>query len=479
VKKKYKLYDIIVVGSGLSSLSFIQSYLEKKNNLDVLSPHNIKLKFKDKIKNNLNNHIFKILPPQMLGKEKTVKDYFFYNQIKIKKNCKLFGSLEFGGLSNYWGLQIDKDIFSDISHLSKKTSNAISKSFLELFSKLNLLGQFKLDNKTIYNSFKKDDFVKKNLMFNDINLFNQEPILAYQKKAKNFFNLSNINEEKDKLAPKNFHKKYLKKKRINFHNFFVKKINKNSKFLELICSDGKIEKKYYTKKLVLGASTIMTTKLLLDYLNIKKEVKINHHPRLFTLYFSRSKWKNNMKFQPSHFHLKSKKQKDLFVADFRPGNNIIIDAIVNFKKFLFPFKFILNALRQNMIFSNIFLHPKFGNLFIKYNKKENVFMIYSKNKDLKNIFSKISQLILKFLKRSKQFFPFHINYFPGFGADFHYFGTFNIGNGKSKLSVNEKCQLKADKRIYLIDGSIFNFKKNKYPLGVIMANARRVAKLIK
>ena len=213
MKKKYKLYDIIVVGSGLSSLSFIQSYLEKKNNLDVLSPHNIKLKFKDKIKNNLNNHIFKILPPQMLGKEKTVKDYFFYNQIKIKKNCKLFGSLEFGGLSNYWGLQIDKDIFSDISHLSKKTSNAISKSFLELFSKLNLLGQFKLDNKTIYNSFKKDDFVKKNLMFNDINLFNQEPILAYQKKAKNFFNLSNINEEKDKLAPKNFHKKYLKKKK--------------------------------------------------------------------------------------------------------------------------------------------------------------------------------------------------------------------------------------------------------------------------
>ena len=43
MKKKYKLYDIIVVCSGLSSLSFIQSYLEKKNNLDVLSPHNIKL----------------------------------------------------------------------------------------------------------------------------------------------------------------------------------------------------------------------------------------------------------------------------------------------------------------------------------------------------------------------------------------------------------------------------------------------------
>ena len=48
----------------------------------------------------------------------------------------------------------------------------------------------------------------------------------------------------------------------------------------------------------------------------------------------------------------------------------------------------------------------------------------------------------------------------------------------SILSVNEKCQLRDNKKIFIIDGSILNFKKNKYPLGLIMANSRRVAKEI-
>jgi hypothetical protein len=47
------------------------------------------------------------------------------------------------------------------------------------------------------------------------------------------------------------------------------------------------------------------------------------------------------------------------------------------------------------------------------------------------------------------------------------------------MSVNDLCQLNNFKNIYIIDGSVFDFKINKYPLGVIMANARRVAKEIK
>jgi hypothetical protein len=30
--------------------------------------------------------------------------------------------------------------------------------------------------------------------------------------------------------------------------------------------------------------------------------------------------------------------------------------------------------------------------------------------------------------------------------------------------------------IYIIDGSVFKFNGNKYPLGLIMANARRIGK---
>ncbi len=47
------------------------------------------------------------------------------------------------------------------------------------------------------------------------------------------------------------------------------------------------------------------------------------------------------------------------------------------------------------------------------------------------------------------------------------------------MSVNNFCQLKKFSNIYIVDGSVFDFKINKYPLGLIMANARRVAKEIK
>ena len=50
--------------------------------------------------------------------------------------------------------------------------------------------------------------------------------------------------------------------------------------------------------------------------------------------------------------------------------------------------------------------------------------------------------------------------------------------GSGKLSVNDKCQLKKNKNIYIIDGSVLNFKKNKYPLGLTIANSRRIGKEI-
>ena len=93
---KKKIYDILVVGSGLSSLSFIDSYLEKNDKIDIIS-----FKKTKKIFPQINNkHILKILPPQMIGEEKQVLDYFSINKIFIKNKTKIFGSLEFGGLSN-------------------------------------------------------------------------------------------------------------------------------------------------------------------------------------------------------------------------------------------------------------------------------------------------------------------------------------------------------------------------------------------
>ena len=112
-------FNLVVIGSGLSSLSFIDSYLEKNKKIDVISPE-----FKKKENNyeSENSHLYndKNLPPQMKYNENNIKDYFSFNNFIVSKNANIMGSLEFGGLSNYWGLQIDQNMGSDIKCLSKK-----------------------------------------------------------------------------------------------------------------------------------------------------------------------------------------------------------------------------------------------------------------------------------------------------------------------------------------------------------------------
>ncbi len=397
--------------------------------------------------------------------------------MKINKNCNIFGTLEFGGLSNYWGLQIDKNILGDLNHLNYNTKKKILKSFVEIFKKFNLLGNINLENNKAENEFKKNDFIYEKFSKKNKNLYIENAVVGFQKKRKSEVDLNSINETKDKLTPINIFKKHIKKNRVKIHNFCVKKIRKYKNLLILECSNGKVKKRFITKKLVLGCGTITTTKLILDFLKIYKEIKIKHHPRLFCLYLSKKAWENNMKFQPSYFHLKPKKNKELFTADFRPGNDLIIDALIKFKKILFPFRYFLNLIKKNLIFSSILYNTSYSNLFIKLRKNNEHAEIYSKNKNLKNLFKRTSKLIYNFLKSTKIIFPFYLNYFPGFGSDFHYFGTIPIKK-KNNLSVNDKCQLLQNKNIYLVDGSVFEFKKNKYPLGVIMANSRRIAKEI-
>ena len=88
LKKKENIVDLLVVGTGFSSLSFIDSYLKRKKKVNVVSPSLNTKRVRHDNKRNLNNHIFKILPPQMSGTEEKVKDYFFHNGIYLEQNCK-------------------------------------------------------------------------------------------------------------------------------------------------------------------------------------------------------------------------------------------------------------------------------------------------------------------------------------------------------------------------------------------------------
>ena len=384
-------------------------------------------------------------------------------------------------MSNYWGLQIDQNISDDIEYLNYSIRKKIKKSFIKIFQKFSLLGKINLNNRIYKKDYKVGYLLEQILKKKNYNFNITKPILAYSKKNLNLnenINLELVNERTDELTPKNYYNHFLKKKKIIIHNFVVNKIYKKKNKLFLICENRKKKVIFVTKKLVLGCGTIVTTKLILDFLNIKREVKIKHHPRLFCLFLSKYRYENNMQFMPSAVNIRNSKNSNTYVMDFRPGNKFIINAMINFKKYLLPFKFILNFFRKNMIFCNIFLHSKYSNLFMKLKKNSKV-IIFSKKKKIIPTFKKIHKKIFKFLTKDKLILPFFYNYFPGFGGDFHYFGTIPITKKNKELSVNDKCQLKKFKNIYIVDGSVLDFKTNKYPLGLIMANARRIGKEVK
>ena len=61
--KKKKIFDIIVVGTGIAGLNFIDKYLDKKKEVNVISPLNNKI-----IETQNKNPIVKVLPSQMRNK---------------------------------------------------------------------------------------------------------------------------------------------------------------------------------------------------------------------------------------------------------------------------------------------------------------------------------------------------------------------------------------------------------------------------
>jgi len=472
-----KNYKVIVVGSGLPSLNFIDSFLKKNKKIDVISPD-----FKEElnISNNYNNHLFTIFPtPEIKKKFKKVKNYFTSNNLQVDENCKILGSLEFGGLSNYWGLQIDKDINEDIKHLKKSTIKSIKHHFYNLLKSSGFIGEFILNKKLRFkNDYEIPEKLENLINKKDKNYSLSKSILAFFTNSKKKVKLEEIKENKSKFISSIFFKKFLKNKNIKFHNYYVERIYKERKKIVLLCKNNKESKKFITDKVVLACGTIVTTKLILDFLKINKEVRIKHHPRLLSAFLSRIKISSTMDFTPSLLQIKNKKKDDRYIADIRPGNSIITDSIIDLYKFLLPIKFFINYIKEYLIFSNILLDSKYSDLYIKV-QKNLVTKIYSKNKPIHLLLKKKNKNIFRFLLKNKIIYPIYKTSFPGIGAEYHYFGTIPINSSKNKLSVNENCQLKTNPNIYIVDGSVFDFRVNKYPLALIVANARRIGNNIK
>lgn len=467
MKKKNKIYDILLAGSGLSSLTFAEEYTKTNKRIDIISGN---LNNKD-LTNNYKFDFNNILPPQFKNKFIALKKYFYFNKLNFdKKNCNIFGTMEFGGISNYWGMQVDRNISYDLGNLTKKTQNIIKKNFLSLIENKKFMGNY-LTYKSNYKLDKSyEEVIDTNKL--DKTFLIEKPILAISNKKKKIM-FSDLKEKSIlKLTPHNL--KFKLGKKITIHNYLIEKIEKKGKLINLHCINDKNKKIFTTKKLVLGCGTLATTKLILDFLNIHREIAIKHHPRLVTMYFAKKKLLSNLNFTPGVMQIRHKTNN--YLADLRPSNKWIIDRSIEIFSFLKPLKSFFYKFKNNLIFSNLLLNSSFSNLYIKKNKE--LYYIYSKKTDTLNKLKKSQKRIFDLLKSKNIILPFYKNYFSGFGSDYHYFGTMPV-NSKSAISINENCQLKKEKSIYIIDGSIFNFKKNFFPMGIIMANSKRIAKLIK
>lgn len=470
-------FELTVIGSGLSGLSFVDSFVEKHPNkkINIISPN-----FYGKIKNYNYEESFlstRDIPPQMHDKKNKIKSFFFFNNIEIQNNLNILGSLEHGGLSNYWGTQLEADFSDTKKILTKKNQYNLVRNFYELAKKVKFIGSFKEENYLYKNDYFIDKLFLELSKYSDENLCFKKPLLAVLNKIKKNQSLNFINRNSIKLNSINYYRKFIKKKNIKFHNYAVQEVLKVGKKIKLLCTNGKKVKIIYTNKIIFATGTIVTTKLLMKMLKIKKEVRIKEHPRLITLFFSRKKLANQLDFMPSQLQAYSSKYKELFLADFRPGNSFILRTAVQVYKLLKPFYFILDYFKDFMIFSNFLVSSKYSNIYIKIKKNKSI--IFAKKNISNKILSSAHKKVFLFLKKKKIIFPFFKNFRTNEGSSYHYFGSIKIGKkNKNKLSVDQNCRLNGHKNIFIVDGSVIDFKKNKYPLGIVMANARRIAKIV-
>lgn len=97
------MYDILIIGSGISALSFLDGLKIKNKNVGIIS---YKKKNK-KVFDNINKLKLKEedLPPRF-NINSNIQSYIEYlkkNKIHFKKEISFFGYLNSGGVSNFWG----------------------------------------------------------------------------------------------------------------------------------------------------------------------------------------------------------------------------------------------------------------------------------------------------------------------------------------------------------------------------------------
>ena len=339
----------------------------------------------------------------------------------------------------------------------------------------------------IYNDFKfsgeinvnENQKIKINFQ-NTNNIFKKIILKCSTNNLKFYFNCIAQNFKTKKILNP---KVICKKKKFRKLNFYVYKIKKDKSNYLVYCKKNKKEIILKTKKLILAAGTISTTKLVCDMLKIHQSVPVNHNPMLFGSFLLKNK------IQQDNFS-SAKLGCKIFDSDgvnyssvnFRSSSHTIKKKI--FKEFFIMKNFvtqkIYNYFEKNILFYNLYLDSRFSNLNLKLNKNNNLYIETNNNKInlIKNELRRKSKVLYKYLLNKDIIYPLKLNILPKMGHDNHYTGTIPINSKNKKLTLTENCELKNHKNLFIVDGSAIPKNMSKFPTGLIIANAMRIGRIV-
>ena len=437
------IHDIIIIGSGPSGATLAESLIEEEKKVLVIDQgYNLNTEIK---KNSLDKDSYH---PKIIQKKFKYVNYNFKKKNKIvENNFSVLGSLAIGGLSNVWG-----------GGYWEKNENKINLNIDQFLDK-----NFKIINYDIESSKILTKYLNRKM---NENYFKQADLLS----LKNENEVYNSKKTIEKLiSNKNFN--YLK-------NIFIDKIEKKENFYTCVDENGI---RYNCKKLILACGTIGSTRLIIELSNLYNEnVKLYHNLNFgFIGYLKESlkydSFDNHSAY--SVFFFNDSKLKKKISGSIGRFNNDLKKLI--YKKFFFPFGYIINkfleVFKYRIIFGNIFFPTEFSETNIKMDINKNLIINGGINLKL----NKEKSEILKefFLKNNKNFYKIYFKKFP-IGSDAHYTSTMTQNTNIDQLRTNENGELIKYKNLFISDASILPPDGPHFPTFQIMVNSYKLGKHI-
>ena len=133
------IYDILIIGSGLSSIFFLEGYKKRNEKIGLISYNPLTYKVTNHFK--LEKKIKSNLPPRFdQNSIEAISDFFLMNKIEYSDKSSIFGLLQDGGVSNYWGMSCDFPATSQLNFLNEKNRKSLIDSFNYIYNKYNFEG---------------------------------------------------------------------------------------------------------------------------------------------------------------------------------------------------------------------------------------------------------------------------------------------------------------------------------------------------